>query len=225
LPEDRRSENGLWGGIQLPNWDPDRVFALFQKLIEKKISKFELDEFSRFLMVFISQRLSKASWQRTLDQHRIERADAAGEMLRSIWAKIQRGKVKLDHPCKLVLMTVLNRIFERDMISLVRTSTKKSRVLAEQSPEDYEHADRRSATPEVDRLAKHLDEAVFRICGSDKMRRRAYKFLCRSVVQGRHLPAYDELPVRISNIMTVDVYAVLVFTINRLVNQFAADLA
>jgi hypothetical protein len=217
-----KKKEDVFGGIRLPAWDRTAFFDLWCKAKQPNATPVDKDRFCRMFMVLISDTIRQRSWQRTFAQHDIEEQDAAADVLGKLTVKVFR--FKLEKPCPLTLIASMNSALVRQLISFLRSQTKKSAVALEQGPEEWDHiGGGTSGTPEVDGLKQAFRKKAAALCGTDKNVRRIYRFICRSILKGNGVPSIEKLPDRLVDLVDEETFLQLAYFANKIARQYCAD--
>jgi len=217
------NDGPLWEGIELPEWNLQVFFKLYLRFKGRNRTRIEEDEFCRMLMFQVAVHANKLGWRRTFAQHNIDPQDAGAEVVKALIPKLLR--VKLRHPCPLVLIQTLNLAINNELKSVVRAKNRKSAIPTQNEAEDFEHADISSASPTIDGLLRAMKDAEEEVCPNYRVVKLAYRRMCESVVRGKNIPTIEEMPRKIRDSIVFDDFALVAFRLGTIIDRYAQDLA
>lgn len=174
------------------------------------------------LMVVVGQVLSREHWTRIFAENRFEKEDCAGYVLEKFSPKLLTMNV--DSPCELVLISMVNLAINNLIISYVREKTKKEKRVLQENDTFYHRPGNDRHSPAISGLEQHLLSQIPDICEGDQWMEQAYRFCVDSVLSGRFVPRKAQLPRGVGRILGEDGFAIIVYKLNRAINEYAADL-
>lgn len=219
----------LWSGIDLPAWNLEDFHTLFLRVRQPGPSKFDVDRFTKYLMLLISLRMTK-KWIAIFSMNHIEPSEAASLILcglglkaKGLYAKALTMRLhRIDVPE--VVITAFNSTIHRDLTSVWRKYNRKTTLRPVNELSSFERPDTRYAAPGVDGLAVALRAAKAKICGDCPDANRIYPSLVKGIVAGNHLPSFDQITRTNHGTISNDVHTSLVYKLNCFVREFAQDL-
>lgn len=215
---------GLWPGIELPKLDPDLLFELFKKLQRNRASALDKDSYSRQIMVAVSRQVSAGDWGRSLRRAKQEPEDVAQEIVAVLVNK--SPKIKLNTPCPLVLMSVINVSIYRRLASAVRYGNERRKETSMTDREAITRTAPEFTAPSIDsssirQLKSFLTEKESDICRGmeDGAVRVMYRYLCDAILALNTIPTWRGLPDVIRRSVDADSHATVVFRLGRAVRN------
>jgi hypothetical protein len=233
--------SSLFGGIPLPQWgdeSPERLYALFNGYQTDTLSKLELDEYSRLLMVVVANAFHSNDFLRKLPQIRLDPQDVAQEAVGHLMRKTRT--MRLNHPCWRVLLWVMNVSVRRIVTTIAKN--KRSRDGREMPATDYyvDHGRPEEAAGTADAIAAvetpgerelfaALGGAEDQILGDIPVKKpltvdaveRLFRHLVRSMITGASLPTHANLPTTLKQEVSLELHALVASRVVRFVGELA----
>lgn len=217
-------DDELWGAIELPPWDMDQFYACFCAHVAGTATPQQSNTFSLMCMYQVGMKVRAKNWKRTFAQHRIEAEDAAGRVLSRLIEKAPRIISLMKHPCARVLITNVLTTIERELISYVRTKTRKSSPKSHQVAEEYDPADTHGDSPQLDRFAEAMRGCREDICGGDSGLNAVFRHSLKQILRGRGAPRFDEMPTIVKRTINADGHALVTYRLKKAISRYSADL-
>lgn len=219
----------FWGNIKLPAWNLTDFHATFLRVRHGKRTPWDIDLLTRYLMLLIAIRIA-SRWMSALRINHIEPADAASQLLSGLsdnamglYNKVLNLNLIYESEEK-VLIDYVNVIIHRDLISLLRKHNRPSAAKFVNEPIEIERPDHQSPAANVGSLGQALRNAEPALCKGDDDAKRIYPSMVQSLVDGEHLPTFDEISVKFDGTIDPDVHTAITYRLNKFIRSYAADL-
>lgn len=232
----------MWEGIELPTWNSDSAYELFNRVISDACAKSEDDAYCRMMMSFVKMHWSQYGMHKSLARCRLDPDDVAAEAVFHLRRKAP--KFNLQTPCVKVYQAVLNISLKRFLLSKIGDQARKSALETSETDfykdeglgdmDEHELDQRISGTPAGDdaQLSRLLHAAEDIVCRDiPNLAKRVdivsvvklYRMIRRGILLEHEFIPHYRLPERMQKTTPLELHALITGRLARVLYAYAQE--